>query len=177
MTVYSQRGWILARIRLQERQEIDKLVPEDLTTHEKIAKLIEIAKGFSREVGSSRSEGPRIVTPPCVAPDKLVSSPEEPGKNLDPCKMMDSVNLRCLRASPNRIFKIDHEICEACQFRGLHYPPDLNGLTPNEENKITRELEITKERREIAELKLETERAKGEREPERIRVLYKDHKW
>jgi len=160
------RGWSKIVVRTSVREQFDKL--PGTTQNEKLHNLL-IAKGAA-QVPPSLSVAESTVSSPA---GKLLS-PDGSGENfsehLARCQMMDSLKIRCLRNAPIKTYQIDKGICEACQFKGLHYPPDLNGLTPREVTKIERQLDITQRRKEIAELELDKERERTERAP--VRVLY-----
>lgn len=163
----TNRGWERLTVRSSDKEELNKYPGS--TQGEKLHNLL-IAKGVA-QVPPSLS----VADSPChsdKSPPRLLSldGPGENFEHLDPCEKMDIPNVRCLRNFPIKTYKIDKRGCEACQFSGLHYPPDLNGLTPREVNKIEREIELSKRRKEIAELELEKERERTERQP--VRVLY-----
>jgi hypothetical protein len=91
-------------------------------------------------------------------------------QGLEDCRVRDSDHNRCLRHSPKKTYRIDFPICQSCQFRGLHYPERLQGITPRENAKVNRKLEILERREAIEQMKLEQEIEKTSRKP--TQVLY-----
>jgi hypothetical protein len=88
--------------------------------------------------------------------------------NLAECAVMDLQNDRCLRHAPRKKYPIDPETCEACQFKGMHYPPDLNGLTPRELGQIERQQGIVQDQKAIQKMKLDAEKERSDRMPARV---------
>lgn len=157
-TLADYRGWSKIVVRTSEKLEFDKL--PGATQNEKLHNLL-IAKGPAVPVQAQNGSDEKLLSQ---------DGPRENFSGLDACEKMDIPNVRCLRNFPIKTYKIDKRGCEACQFSGLHYPPDLNGLTPREVNKIERDIELSKRRKEVAELELEKERERTDRAP--VRVIY-----
>jgi hypothetical protein len=160
------RGWSKLTVRTSDRDEFAKL--PGTSQADKFHNLL-IAKGAA-QVPTSLSESEAKAHFPSI---KLLS-PGDSGENwrtkVAACQKMDFPQLRCLRNAPMKTYKIDKEICEACQFSGNHYPPDLNGKTPSQLVKEGRISEVMKARKEIAEMELEKEKERTDRAP--VRVLY-----
>jgi hypothetical protein len=123
--------------------------------------------GQGSEINPSRAAP---ITSPVITPEKSEKEPrlESEFSKLEECHVMDQKHNRCLRQSPQRIFALSFESCESCQFRGLHYPTDMGGVTPREQNKIGRSLEVLDRRTDVARMHLEAEKERTDRMPVKI---------